>query len=118
MKLVLINDRNRIEEDYGEFSAEQAENILVSNEVQLRLVTDTLGKMGLVHGDPSAIEDWMRPYITNEIQRQAKRENAFERANNKLSAYREQAWDWVKAALFGGMSRLFSRIINHFTRKK
>ena len=92
--------------------------IMVRNEVQLRLMTDTLAKMGLVHGNPAAIEDWMRPYIANEIQRQANRESIFKRTTAKLSAYREQAWDWVRAQLFGGASRLSARIINHFTRKK
>lgn len=134
MKLVIYDEeRNEFVADYGAFSKEQADfffadalsaiafrkefpKVVVQNEVQLRLLTETLAKMGLLHGNPEAIQEWMRPYISNEVLRINRRENAFQRASNLIGGYKERAWDWIKAEIFGGLSNLFSKIINHFRK--
>lgn len=134
MRLVIYDEeRNVFVADYGAFSKEQADHffadalsaiafrkefpkVVVQNEVQLRLLTETLAKMGLLHGNPEAIQQWMRPYISNEVQRLNRRENAFQRASNRISEYREMAWDWIKAEIFGGVSNIIRKIINHFRK--
>lgn len=134
-RLVIIDEELVVLEEYGEFTPEQAKvfftealdaihfkrefpKAVIQNEVQMVLLTDTLAKMGLLHGDPNAIQDWMRPYIQNEILRQTQRRNLYQRTTEKIASYRGQVWDWIKAEIFGGISRLISRIINYFTSHK
>jgi hypothetical protein len=133
--LVIIDEELTVLEEYGEFTpkearlffadALQAISILrqlpkaaIRNEVQLQLLTDTFFKMGLLHGNPDAIQEWMRPYIANELLRQSQRRNLCQRTAEKLSAYRGLWRERIKAGLFGSASRLFARIINHFTQNK
>ena len=133
MRLVIINEQNVIVADYGDFGVDEAEaffqdamsaiafrkelpEVMLRNEIQLRMLTDTLSKMGLLHGNPDAIQEWMRPYITNEINRLNQRQSLFQRTKAKLSDYQERAWDWIKAELFAGASKIFRKIINSFKK--
>ncbi len=133
MRLVIIDENNIIVSDYGDFTVSEADaffhdafaamefrksfpEVMVRNEAQLHLLTDTFNKMGLLHGNPEAIEAWMRPYIKNEIERQSRRQNIFQRAKAKIGEYQDQAWDWIKSEIFGGVAKLFTKILNKFKK--
>ncbi len=133
MRLVIIDENNIIIDDYGDFTVPEADaffhdafaamafrksfpEVMVRNEAQLHLLTDTFNKMGLLHGNPEAIEAWMRPYIKNEIERQSRRQNIFQRAKAKIGEYQDQAWDWIKSEIFGGVAKLFTKILNKFKK--
>lgn len=133
--LVIIDEELTVLEEYGEFTPQEARlffaealqaisilrqlpAVALRNEVQLQMLTDTFAKMGLLYGNPDAIQEWMRPYIANELLRQSQRRNLYQRTAEKLSAYRGLWRERIKAGLFGSASRLFARIINHFTQNK
>ena len=126
MRLVILNEENRVVADYGnmtpnEFEAFKADAIqsikfrlsfpelIVKNELQLRMLTDTLNKMGMLHGHPEAIQEWMRPYIANELKRIADREKLFHKVNDKLAHYRERFRDWIKLSMRRGLTNFFKR---------
>ena len=126
MRLVILNQENRVIADYGDMTVEEFEafktdalasikfrvsfpEVCVKNELQLRMLTDTLNKMGMLHGNPEAIQDWMRPYIANELKRIADLERLNDRANGKLAQYRERFWGWVKNLFFEKIAKFFKR---------
>lgn len=128
MRLIIIDENYQILEDFGAFTVEEAEaffmdamtairfrkelnQVVVQNEVQMRLLMDTFNKMGLLHGNPEAIQDWMRPYISNEILRLKEEKSLFERANAKLDHYKERAWSWLKLSFFTGVTGFFKRFV-------
>jgi hypothetical protein len=133
--LVIVDEKLTVLEEYGEFTPQEAKiffaealeaisfmrqfpAVVIRNEIQLQMLTDTFARMGLLYGNPDAIQEWMRPYIANELLRQSQRRNLYQRTVEKLSAYRGLWWDRIKAGMFAGASRLFARIINYFTQNK
>ncbi|MDF7822072.1 hypothetical protein P1X15_30935 [Runella sp. MFBS21] len=133
MRLVIIDDNLTIVEDFGEFEPDLAKAffvdaiaalefqqqlppIMVQNEVQLRLLTDTLAQMGLLHQNPQAIQLWMRPFIAEEIMRLQQRKGLLARTAHTLDAYREKVFDWLKSHAFAGVSRLLSNLLKRLSR--
>ncbi len=126
MRLVILNEELTIVADYGEFTPSEANNffadalsalelkqtlpeVMLRNEAQMRLLTDSLAQMGLLHQNPQALAQWMRPYILAELHRHRERTGLMQRAADKLSGYRQQAWDWIKSRLFDAASRRLSQ---------
>ncbi|MDF7818106.1 hypothetical protein P1X15_10890 [Runella sp. MFBS21] len=133
MRLVIVNQEKVITYDFGEFTEEEAQAFFrdaiqalkfrqqfplttIQNEVQLRLLTDTFAKMGLLNANPEAIQEWMRPYVSNEIQRLLKRENTAQKARRIIDETKGKAFDWLKMKLVDGLSKFFSKFINRFNR--
>lgn len=133
MRLVILNDEMTVVADFGEFSPQEAQEfftdalaaleyrknlseIIVRNEVQMHLLTDTLARMGLLHGHSELIQQWMRPYVAQEIQRFQERRNLMQRTADKLDTYRQKGRDWIKSQLLAGFSRLFSKLLKRLSR--
>ena len=133
MRLVIINEQHVIVADYGDFGVAEAEaffkeaisaiefrrefpKIIIRNELQLRMLTDTLAQMGLLHGNPESIQDWMRPYITNEIKRLNRQESLCRRARIKIAYYQQKALTGIKSVIFGSVSKILSKILTLFKK--
>lgn len=131
MRLVILNEEMTVIADYGEFTPEQANHffadalaalelkqtlpeVMLRNEAQMRLLTDTLAQMGLLHQNPQAVAQWMRPFILAELHRHRERTGLIQRAADKLSGYRQRAWDWIKSRLFDAASRRLSQFFKRF----